>query len=187
MKRYIKSSESTDGLLNIEVIFDVQIDDNSNDVAAATYKGHEIPEGELPPADKNAVVDSQVWQDYQDVIEVIEDLIEDHNLNIYYTNESDYHSFYWSALAKDSKGNSLMRFTVRIRVSTHDAHRTKESQENKKKERSALRKLTEGKRVTPMPITVVVNNESKQFQSYMDVVVYVDEKLDHALKIMTRK
>ena len=187
MKKYIRSDSSNDNMIKIEVIFDVRLSEGSSEVAAATYKGHEIPEGELPPAEKNAIVNSQVWQDYQDVIEVIEELIADHNLYVYYDNQSDYHSFYWSTLARDSKGNNLLDFTARIRVSTHDAHRTKESQENKKEEKEVLKKLAGKKRVTPMPITVVINDKSEKFKSYIDVIAYIDKELDHALSVMTRK
>lgn len=188
MKKYIKSNSSKNDITRIEVIFDVELTpDNSGEVAAATYKGHYIPEGDLPPADKKTIVNSQVWSDYQAFIESVEDFIEACDLHIYYKNDSDYNSFYWSALAKDSEGNDLLDFTVRIRISTHNAHRTSQSQQHKKEEKKELAKLSKNKKVRPLSIVVTINDESEEYDSYMDAIVSIDEKIEHALEIMTRK
>ena len=172
----------------IKVVLDLELNNNvETEVAAATYKGHEIPEGKLPPADKDAIVNSQVWSDYQSFIETVEDFLEYYNLDIYYKNNSDYNSFYWSALAKDDNGNDLFDFTIRLRVSTHPAHRTKQSQQNKKQEKEELAKLAKKKRVNPLPIIITINDKSTKFENYMDAIVYIDTALEHALDIMTRR
>lgn len=187
IKRYIRSNYNID-LITSEVTFNVELTSSAeSEVAAAIYKGYEIPEGELPPADKKIVMNSQVYQEYLSFIEVIEDMISDYNLNIYYKHNSENNSFYRSGLAKDDKGNNLIDFTIRIRVSTHTAHRTKESQNNKKKEKAELAKLAGTKRVTPLPINVVVNDQSEDFRSYLDAIVYFSNQLEHAYEIMTRK
>lgn len=186
MKRYIKS-QSVVYPIKVEVIFDIELSSSDSEIAAATYKGHEIPEGALPPADKKVIVNSQVWSDYQAFIEVIEDFIEDYDLHVYYKSKSNYNSFYWSALARDDEGNDLIDFTVRIRISTHPAHRTKQSQVNKKEEKAQLAKLTRNKKVNSLVVIVVINNESEEFNSYLDAIVHLDEELSHAVEIMTRR
>lgn len=186
MKRYIRLESSIE-TVKIEVIFDVELDSSESTVAAATYKGHEIPEGKLSPADKKVIVNSQVWAEYQAFIESIEDMLEAYDLHVYYKNKSAYDSFYWNALAKDDEGNDLIDFTIRMRVSTHPAHRTSQSQKNKKAAQSELAKVTKKKKITPIFISVVVNDESEKFDSYLDVIVYIDEKIEHALEIMTRR
>lgn len=188
MKRLVKHSENN-ARLKLDVVFNIDLTSDTADgsVAAATYRGIDIPEGKLPPADKNAIMNSQVYRDYRSFIDAVEEMLIDYNFNIYYRNESEYDSFYWSGLAKDDNGNNLVDFTVRLRVSTHDAHRTKESQQNKKEEKRLLKKLSGGRRVTPLPINVVVNDESTDFKSYLDAIVYIDERIERAYEIMTRK
>ena len=186
MKRYVKSTTIITPLV-ISVIFDIELVDDTSTIAAVSYKGHIIPEGELPPADKNAIVNSQIWSDYQSFIEAVEDIIEDYDLDVYYKNNSDYSSFYWSALAKDSSGKDILDFTVRMRVSTHPAHKTKQSQENKKAEKAELAKIAGKKRVAPLPIIVVVNDESEEFMSYLDAIAYLDMAIAHAVEIMIRR
>ena len=185
MKRYIRTS-TDNNVTNIEVTFGALLSIETTQVAATSYKGHEIPEGKLPPADKKALLNSQVYQDYLAFLEAIDEIIFDYDLKIYYENESETNSLYRSGLAKDSKGDILLKFAVHIRVSTHPAHRTKESQKNKKEERAELTKLAGKKKVTPLPINVVVNDKAEDFASYLDAIVYFDERLAHAVEIMKR-
>lgn len=187
MKRVIRSG-SNNGVIKVEVVFDIELAlDSSSEIAAATYKGIEVPEGDLPPADKNAIWNSQIYQNYNSFIEAVEDILESYDLDIYYKNKSEYESFYWSALAKDNEGNDLFDFTVRLRVSTHAAHRSKKSQENKKEEKAELKKLSNKKRVSPLPISVVINDQSEEFDSYLDAIEYVDEMVSNAVEIMKRR
>lgn len=187
MKRYIRST--TNAVTKIEVIFNIEVmlSAAENQVVAATYKGIEIPEGELPPADKDAIWNSQVYQNYLSFIDSVEEILQDYDLNIYYKNDSPDRSFYWSALAKNDDGSNLLDFTTRLRVATHPAHRTKESEHNKKLEKAELKKISKGKRVAPLNITVIVNNESTEFTSYLDVIEYIDKEIEHAVEIMTRR
>lgn len=187
MKRYIRST-TEENILKIEVVFNVDISTITDEnIAAATYKGHEIPEGELPPADKKAVMNSQVYRDYKAFIKAVEEIVSDYDLFIYYKNQSKYNSFYWSGLAKDADGEPLIDYTMRLRVSTHDAERTKQSQKRKKDEKKELMKISKGKRVTPMPIDAVINNKSTQFDSYLDAIAWIDEHIEHAVEVMTRR
>lgn len=189
MKRYVRLN-SNDGTVKVEVIFEVELmpDETGGQVAAATYEGIEIPEGELPPADKDVIMNSQVYSDYIAFIESVEDILVDYyELNIYYKNKSDYDSFYWGCLAKDDNGNLLFDFEVTLRVSTHPAHRTKESQNKKKVQKQELAKISSKKRVKNIRIDVVVNNESVDFDSYLDAIEYLDKRLEKAVEIMKRR
>ena len=168
---YVISDIHVDAIMNIEVIFDSELqDDSGSEVAAATYKEYKIPEGDLPPADKKVVMSSQAREDYISFIQAVRSLLNDYNLHIYYDNESEYNSFYGGVLAKDDQGNNLLKLRTRFCVSTHPYERTPASQKAKKNEEKAAKKVSKGKTVHLLPIRVVVNNESTQFDSYLEAI-----------------
>lgn len=187
MKRYVKS---TSNVIKVSVVFNVELytEEDRNQLAAATYKGVEVPEGDLPPADKKIIMNSQVYSDYISFIKSVEDLLTDYyDLTIYYKNESEYDSFYWGGLAKSDDGTFMLDFEVTLRVATHPAHRTKESQKEKKIQKQELAKVAGKKRVKTIRIDLVVNDESEDFNSYIEAFAALDEKVERAVKVMTRK
>lgn len=59
MKRYVKSDSTSKYPLKFNIVFNVIIPEYTDDmidtkIAAASYKGFDIPEGPLIPADKDA-------------------------------------------------------------------------------------------------------------------------------------
>lgn len=184
MKKYIKSKLPTKIEIDIEAV--VEFNAKDQDVAASTYKDLYVPEGELLPGEKDAIINSQAWADYCSFIESVEDLMTDYyDLHIYYKNESEDYSFYWGLLAKNDTEDILIDFNLKLRVSNHPAHRSKESQHRKAEQEAQLQKITEGKKSKPMTQIVVVNN--KTFKSYMDAFMEVDRILERAVGIMKRK
>lgn len=185
MKRYIKST--TNDTIKVNVVYNVELtQDSGHEVAAASYKGIEIPEGELMPAEKDAIFDSQAYRDYRSFIESVEELLTDYyELHLYYKNESKYNSFYYGFLAKNDDESLVFDFTLRFRISTHDAHRTHESQQHKKDQKEALRKLAGTKKVKAISRDVVVNSE--QFETYVEAIEEIDRIVEKAVEVMTRK
>lgn len=186
MKRLVQSYD--DRTVKIDVIFNVELvyQEGNDEIAAATYRGIEIPEGELLPAEKDAIVHSQAYRDYHSFIDSVEELLMDYyELEVYYKNESDYNSFYYGLLAKDNDNSLLFDFTLHLRVSTHEAHRTQESQRNKKKEKQALNQLSKGKKVRVISSNVIVNRD--EFSSYIYAIGQVDDIVKDAIDVMTRR
>ena len=186
MKRYIHAKENKPNLI-IDVVFDSEFDDDR--IAAATYKGFHVLEGSLMPSEKDAVIDSQVYADYESFIESVKSIITDYyGLKIYYENISSYGSFYYGALASNSDGSFILKFRVVFRISTHSARRTSDTQQHKKDEEEAVKKagnISQNKRL-PRIISksIIVNNV--EFQSYFQAIEAVDNMIADAVEVMTR-
>lgn len=188
MKRVIGANNQIKLKFDIEYIVEIVYPEGNENkqIAAVSYKGIEIPDGELLPAEKDVLIDSQVLADYHSFIECIEDLIIDvYELEIYYRNDSPYNSFYFGVLAKNSDETIILDFDLTLRVSTHDAHRTKESQHYKKEKKAALKKIAHTKKPTPITYSVIVNRE--EFDNYLDAFVAIDDKIKHAVEMMERR
>ena len=182
MKRMIVSSELPK---HIEVIFDVSLFDPDGRIAAAN-KIPDLPKGELMPAEKDALVNSQVLEDYHTFIETVEDLLVDYyDLHVFYKNTSPDNSFYYGMLANDGEGNVIADFDFTLRISTHPAKRSDTSQKHKKEKEAELLKLTKGKKLKPLRNSIVVNRE--EFTSYQEAYLKVDSIIEEAVKIMKRK
>ena len=186
MKIWSHSVANPDLIINaiFEAIFSKE-----HEIAAATYKGLEIPEGSLMPSEKDAVIDSQTYANYASFVEAIVSLIEDtYGLTIYYENGSPYDSFYYGALATNSDGSFILKFTSSFRISNHEAHRSKESQDHKKEEREALKNIINvrdnNKLPRVLPVSIIVND--KTYDCYLDAIVDADRLIEHAVSIMNR-
>ena len=159
---------------DIEVIIELG-SGTENTVAAATYNGFYIPEGELLPAEKDAVIDSQAYVDYEDFIESVEDLITDYfELHIYYKNKSKDFSRYFGMVVKDDEGNVVANFNFNLRISNHDPHRSKRSQQHKKESNEALAKITK-KKLQPITKSITINRE--KFVDYTEAYIRLVQKL----------
>lgn len=185
MKRYMKDAEGAEKVkLEINVVYEIEFPPDTK-VAAATHKGFSVPEGELLPSEKDALINSQAWDDYCSFIESVEDLMTDYyDLTIYYRNESEDYSFYWGALAKNEDGSLIVDFSLKLRVSNHEPRRSRESQHNKKEQQAKLMELTHGKK--PQPVTKQITVNRDRFQDYLDAYLKVDEMIGRAVEIMTR-
>ena len=184
MKKYIRlSSDVVTKHINIEI--GIEIIDPQGQIAAASYKGFNVPDGKLLPVEKDAIVDSQALEDYHAFIDSIEDLIQDYyQLHVFYKNDSPDNSFYFGMLAKDSEGNLLLDFDFTLRVSTHPAHRTEQSQKHKKEKDAELAKVTNGKRTKPLRKYILVND--KEYDNYSEAYLAVDEMIASQVDIMRR-
>ncbi len=185
MKRYIRSN-SDENIKHINIEVEIEIPHPEGQVAAATYKGFNVPEGKLLPAEKDAIFDSQALEDYRAFIDSIEDLITDYyELNVFYKNNSPDNSFYFGMLAKDNNGNLLLDFDFTLRISTHPAHRTDQSQKHKKEKDAALAELTKGKKTKPLRKYILVND--KQYDDYIEAYLAVDKMIESQVEIMKRR
>lgn len=184
MKRLIKNKNSIINFV-IEVIVDI-VEKEPGGLVATTYKGTEIPYSEPLPSDKKALIDSQALEDYHSFIKSVEELLADYySLEIYYKNNSETNSSYFGTLAKDRNNNLVLNFDFTLRVSTHPAKRTSESQNNKKERKKALLEVTEGKKTKPITRSILVNNE--QFVSYLDAFKYIDSEVGEIVDTMLNK
>ena len=182
MKKYVRASKLEDRIGKFDVVIQVFQD---LEILSATYKGLYIPEGEVIPGDKNAIISEQVLADYDDFIESIEDLlIDNYNLELTYFNDSDDHSYYYNFLAKDGSGEVILKFRLRLRISNHKAHRNKAQQSHKKDELNSpeLLKFTHGKSLIPYAKQIMINN--KIYDSYMDAIEDIDDQVNGWVKKM---
>lgn len=189
MKRWIHAATTPSNVIKLDVVFEAELtelfDSTDMNIAAATIRGIYIPEGELMPAEKDAIFSSQCYTDFCTFNEGVNDLLADYcGLDVYYKNESDTHSFYFGSLAKAADGTLLVDFTCVLRISTHDPVRSKSSQKHKKEREEALQnrigdsKKAKGVKVIPKSITV--NRET--FDSYADAFFHVCDFVDTVVK-----
>lgn len=186
MKRYIHS-DSINSLEHIDIVVEIEYFYNGTDrIAASEYKGFYVPDGPIISGLPDAVLGSQALQDYADFIESVQDLMTDYyGLHIYYKNESKDHSFYFGSVIKDDAGNVIADFDFTLRVSNHDAHRSNESQHNKKERQSKLSEVTHGKKTRPITRSIVVNDE--KCKDYFEAYEKVDEVVSRAVEVMSRR
>ena len=155
-------------------------------IAAATHRGYEIPDGALMPADKKKPISKQQIIDYTTFIQDIEDMLADHHeLKLVYKNKSKDYSNYYSFLAFDDDGNVLFRFRLRLRVSTYEPSSTREQKANKSKEDAAVAPYLNGRKPVKMTKIIVVNDES-EFTDYLDAFVYICDVVDNCIEKMRK-
>ena len=187
MKRYVYAREDNIDF-NVDVVFDVALDYASS-IAAASYKGFDIPDRPLMSSEKDAILDSQAYADYESFIESVKGIMTDYyGLKIYYENISPYGSFYYGALATNSDDSFILKFRVTFRISTHGAHRSDESQRHKKDEEAAVKKFTsisQNKRL-PRVISKSIIVNDKEFESYFHAIEAVDTIIEDAVEVMER-
>ena len=180
MKRYIHDE--------IPINIDVVVSSDFTTVAAATYKDIDIPDGPVIDRDKDARITDQMAADYDAFIESLESLLEDHyHFILTYRNESDDYSRYFNFLATDASGIIRFKFRLRLGVSNHKPHRSKDSQKHKKEEESSP-KLLEllNSRPTPAAYTKIVIVNSKQYSSYEEAFIAIDDEIAHWVQVMLK-
>ena len=186
MKRVIQCNIDDNITRKIEVIFEIELDYIEKEIAAANYKGFEIPEGELLPAEKDAIINTQAYADYEAFIESVEDLLTDYyDLHVYYKNNSPDNSFYYGVLAKNSDATLILDFSATFRISNHKGHRTDQQTKNKKEQKAKLKELANGKKLQIIYKPIIVNQET--FESYFEAFEAVDSIVSDAVQIMERR
>ena len=182
MKRYIPTSSD---IPKLQIIVEVEFV-NETESVAASYELENLRNSKLPPAAKDALIDSQVLADYHAFVETIEDLMTDYfGLDIYYKNDSPYNSFYFGALAVDSTGKYILDCEAVIRISTHDPHRTPESIKEKMKQQAKLKDVTNGVKLQPVRKNIIINDES--FSNYDEAYEFVFPIIERAAEVLNRK
>ncbi len=177
MKRVVRYLDEPD-TIKISVIVEVEMRLKDDPVAAATFDHKELPQGQLLPSEKDAVIDSQVLEDYHAFIESIEDLITDYyDLHIYYKNSSPDNSFYFGMIAKDADNIPIIDFEACIRISNHAASRSPQSQHNKKLMKEALRREVGNAKLKPIRKRIIVNRD--EFADYDAAYSAVDELIEN--------
>ena len=183
MKKYMKCSKQ-DQIKEFDIVIQAYQD---FEILSANYKGLYIPEGELIPGEKDVVISEQLLADYEDFVDSVEDLlIDNYGLELTYFDTSENNSYYYNFLAKDNSGKAILKFRLRLRISNHKAHRTKEQQQHKKEETKSpeLLKFTHGKSLIPYAKTIIVNNTS--YNSYLDAIEDIDEQVQEWVKKLTK-
>ena len=171
---------------NIEVILSPKDTTVIIPVAATEYKGYQIPDGSFMPADKKIKPSAQQITDYKAFIADIEAMLSDHHeLKLIYKNKSKNYSNYYSFLALGDDGEPLFRFRLRLRVSTHTPHRSKEQQKEEVKEEQAVSLYLNGKKPQKMTKIIIINDES-EYTDYLDAFVDICNIVDHAIEVMRR-
>lgn len=173
---------------NIEVILYPKLFSDEQDIAAATYQGYEIPDGAMMPADKKIKPSEQQIIDYKAFIQDVEDMLKEHHeLKLVYKNKSKDYSNYYSFLAQDDKGNTLFRFRLRLRVSTHNPKRSSEQKKNIAEEEAVVRELLKDTNKKPIKMTkIIIVNDSSEYDSYFDAFVDICNIVDDAVEKMQR-
>ena len=183
MIKYVEVNGAAKILVEVELELSEPIE--QPDVAAASYKGFNVPEGPLLSGLPDAIADSQAIADYEAFIESVQDLITDYyDLKIYYKNSSPDHSYYFGMLAQDADGRTILDFDFTLRISNHPAHRSQQSQFNKKERKAELARLTDGKKTKPITKSIIVNKEV--CKDYEEAYQLVDSTIESVVKIMKR-
>ena len=132
MKRYIHDDRYTSNF-HFDIVVEIEYFDDTTRVAASEYKGFYVPDGPVISGLPDEVLGSKALQDYADFIESVQALITDfYKLKIYYKNTSKDLSNYFGILAKNKDGSIIIDFDFTLRISNHDAKRSKQSQKHKK-------------------------------------------------------
>lgn len=119
-------------------------------------------------------------------VETLEDVMTDYfGLELYYKNDSPYNSFYYGALAVNDEGDYILDCEATIRISTHDPHRTSESEKEKAKQKAKLNEIVKGKRLQPVRKNIVIND--KEFSNYEDAYEFAFSQIERAASVLNRK
>ena len=190
MKRYIKSTQMNPEPMEFDIDITIIPKYTTEEIKSAMYKGFEIPDGEVISGIKGAIITDQIESDYNAFIESVEDLLKEYyNLKLFYENSSPDYSHYYSFLAQNKVTNEVyFKFRLRLRISNHDPHRSKQSQQHKKEETQTeeYKRLTKDISKDPKPYTknIVVNKEI--YDSYEDAFIDIDEKVEGWIEKMKK-
>lgn len=185
MKKLIKPTLPIE--FNIDIILYPKVSDNQSNIAASTYRGYEIPDGPLMPADKNIRVSEQQIIDYETFIEDVEDMLKErHELKLIYQNKSKDYSNYYTFLAVDKEGNPYFRFRLRLKVSTHDPRRSSAQKAEIAKEEKAVKEYLKGKKKPDKMTKIIVINDDSEYDNYLDAFIDICDKVDTAIEKMGR-
>jgi len=185
MKKYVHADKPV--TCQIDVVFEVELCYAPTDkqVAASSYKGFHVPDGELLPEEKDAIITSQAYADWLAFNESVEDLITDYyELDIVYKNQSPDNSFYFGVMARNSDNSFILKFSATFRIANHAAHRSKSSQFNKKAQKDAIANLIDGKKLQVIYKPIIVNQNT--FSSYYEAFAHVSDEIEKASKVLKR-
>ena len=192
MKRYIKNASTDPVIVDIEIFAGHPILDNEGEIAASSDDKYyaNLPTGPVISKDRNRITQHMI-DDFEGFVETIESVCEEkYGLILTYKNVSNDHSHYYNYLAADSKGNIILEFRLRLRISNHPAHRTKEQQANKKEELASeeLHRLLSQHDINKLTTYVkVITVNDEKFQTYEAALDDTMEIIDETVKVMKRK
>ena len=187
MKRLIKDKNC----LEFDICVEVYVDETIFLIEGSTVDTSKfnIPSGPVISkfADK---IGSQMVVDYDTFVENISDFIEDNlGLELIYTSASKNNSRYFSFIARDDDGNIYLRFRLRLRISNHNPHSTKQQNALKKREEEEILKqgkLTEYqlRKMQKLTKSIIVNNET--YNSYEDAFIDIASQAEEWVDKMKR-
>ena len=148
-----------------------------------------LPKDEVISKYINRITDEMV-SDFEDFMEAVELFCEENcGLVGVYKNVSDDHSHYYNYLAKADNDNIIIDFKLKLRITNHNAKRTKQQKHNKKSENNSkvlnnLLTVDEIKNLKTIPKTFIVNN--KKFNSYVEAADYVFRIIEETVEKMNK-
>lgn len=196
MKIYVKSTEDIikPVIINMEVItYHPILDVDTSDLRVASsidLSEYKLPKGRVISKEKNRVTQLMV-DEFEEFMEFVEDYCEYHcKLFGTYKHVSDDHSHYYNYIATDRNGDAIVDYRLRLRISNHAPHSTKQQKANKKKEVESeiLHKLfteQEIDRLTPYPKIITINDE--RYRNYNEAMEEVVEIIDNAVAVMRHR
>lgn len=188
MKRYIRTTDTT--ILDVIIYTDHPAFYEGADVAAAI----DVSKLNLPtrPVISKDLDKIEQWMidDFESFMETVESICEEnYGLIGVYKNVSDDHSHYYNYLATDGEGNIIIDFRLRLRISNHRPHRTREQQHEKSKELSSEelnRLLTEQEISRLKPYAQIITVNSDLYRTYEEAMTHVDSVIEHSVEVMKK-
>lgn len=188
MKRYLRSDSSISSPISlvVEVVFGYS-EDNTRVAASKGVVPDSVPKTQLPHVVKGVPLGLQAKADYDSFVTSVVELMEDYyDLHIYYKNTSPDESHYYACLAKDASKELVLDFKVKIRIATHAAHESKQADYNKARETEATKEVAKGKKLKPLYIQLICNDENEDVSTYDEAYLWIDDQLDRKVEIMKR-
>lgn len=193
MKRWIHDSLIQPIAVNIDIFADHPLfyldSEGEGIVAAIDVSKYNLPTGPVISRYRNRIT-QQMIDDFEAFMEDVESLCEDnYGLIGTYKHVSDDHSYYYNYLAKDSKGDVIIKFRLRLRISNHPAKKGKKQKYNKNAELASqkLKEMLSDDEIRKLrKYTKIITINDEEYSSYEEAFEQVDSIVASAVKVMTR-
>ena len=196
MKIYVKSStyDIHPVIVDMEVVtYHPILDVDTSDFKIAStidLSKYKLPKGRVIAKEKHRITQRMI-EEFEEFMEFVEDYCEyTCKLIGTYKNVSNDHSHYYNYLATTDSGEIIIDYRLRLRISNHEPHSTKQQKANKKKELESeiLHKLFDEQEIgklTSYPKIITINDE--KYKDYKEAMEEVVEIIDEAVKVMKHR
>lgn len=188
MKRYIRTVDTT--ILDVIIYTDhPAFYDGTNVAAAIDVSKLKLPTRPVISKDLDKI-EQWMIDDFESFMETVESICEEnYGLIGVYKNVSDDLSHYYNYLATDGEGNIIIDFRLRLRISNHRPHRTKEQKHKKSEELNSEelnRLLTEQEISRLKPYAQIITVNSDLYRTYEEAMIHVDSVIEHSVEVMKK-